>query len=133
MGTDIHLHTEIKVDGVWHHYSHPRLHRDGDLFDFLRKLAPDRGLPDDASFTTRFDYKQQEDDYYNESYLVGAEIQKLDDWLAERDQKRPHLPGASFHPEIDYLFGNSWGGFTRWRTEFPEAIEEIRFVFWYDN
>jgi len=35
MGCDIHWHSEVKVDGVWHHHSNPRISRDYWLFALL--------------------------------------------------------------------------------------------------
>lgn len=35
MGCDIHLHTELKINGQWQHYSAPSISRDYHLFGRL--------------------------------------------------------------------------------------------------
>lgn len=139
MGRDIELHTEIKVNGVWHHYSKPRLDRSEGLWDYLKEHpeVAQRDLPEDATFTTVFCHYAEEIVAHDETYLNAAEIAELDDWVEAHHRMQPKLPGASFHPKLDYLFGNSWAGFHKWpderTTSYPAEIEDIRFILWFDN
>jgi len=36
MGTDIHVHTEVKFGGRWHHYGAPKVSRNYRLFTKMR-------------------------------------------------------------------------------------------------
>lgn len=44
MGCDIHLHIEIKMNGLWRHYSMPHIERDYCLFGVMAGV---RGNKDD--------------------------------------------------------------------------------------
>lgn len=62
MGCDIHLHTEVKINGVWHHMGAPSVPRNYRLFAKMAgvrgietPIAEPRGLPGDATLLTRRD------------------------------------------------------------------------------
>jgi len=141
MGCDIHLHTEIKVDGVWYHYNTANMRRDYELFGFLAgvrygpendtSLAADRGLPADVSFVTKLISDDWGCDAHSHSFLDAAEIVILEQWIKENRTS----PDKYAWPEQQwgYLFGNSWGDFTKYPNERPKNIEDVRFVFWFDN
>jgi len=149
MGCDIHLHTEIKLDGVWHHYNAPHIRRMYALFslmanvrnvhldnkDYIVPISLPKGLPEDLSVITQLSYNRWELDAHNMSWFNAEEIFLLEEWMAKN--------APSFVREFDnwgFLFGNDWGGFHSWdRTdydgyyEYPPEIEDIRFIFWFDN
>lgn len=129
MGCDIHFHTEIKVAGVWHHYSHPRIGRRYALFTKLAGVrnCPDvdpvsapKGLPEDASWTTLFDYNREKG-YHNASWIGVDEIAEVVRWVDD------YYHGG-INPEWDifgYLLDNAWQ---------PQGdVEDVRWVFWFDN
>lgn len=143
MGCDIHLHQEIKIDGKWEHYRAcdvPRYYRlfykmagvrgmsrDGEP---VKPISSPRGVPDDVSVVTKVSLDRWKDDGHSHSWLNAAEIAELEDWLREQ------MVGDAWKLERTYwgyLFGNSWGGFWKDRLDYPECIEDIRFVFWFDN
>ena len=135
MGTDIHLHSEIKVDGKWLHYSKAPMDRNYDLFTILgcvRKqndraaIVEQRGLPEDISEITRIDMERQAGDAHSFSFLSAAEIARAEEWV---DDNLSWTTGGKLW---GYLFGNSWGSFIHFRDEVPAAVEDIRFVFWFD-
>ncbi|KKK61066.1 hypothetical protein LCGC14_3018060, partial [marine sediment metagenome] len=89
MGCDIHAHIEIKVGGEWHHYSQPMVDRDYRLFTRMagvRKsdvepISAPRGLPQDITFTTRFDAEQHwGEDGHSHSWLSCKELAALVEW-----------------------------------------------------
>jgi len=134
MGCDIHLHTEIKVNGEWHHYSNPDMGRWYELFGIMagvrrqdeEPIVPPRGLPDDMTLITRMDADEWKYDGHSYSWFGPEEIKTLSKWMvAQRDD----WPSYDLeHGWVGYLFGNGWSS---WE-ENPQ-IEDIRFIFWFDN
>lgn len=60
-------------------------------------------------------------------------------YLVENFLKNQILEGVYgklyYFPEdiLGYLFGNSWSDFTGHREDYPTEIEDLRWVFWFDN
>lgn len=141
MGCDIHLHTEVKINGKWEHYSAPSLDRDYELFGKMAgirscdtdPIALPRGLPADVAAVTEFDYKKWGVDAHTPSWLSADEIDQLCAWANSQypDTDRPWLDWET--KQVGYLFGNSWSGFTKYPGDRPEGLEDIRWVFWFDN
>ena len=138
MGCDIHVHIEIKVSGQWHHYNQPYLNRNYNLFAKIagvrgdgteEAIAPDRGIPEDATFTTLFEYNHRKDDYYSMTWLSLEEIAELEEWY------KIHVRGGiSFnHDGINYLCGSSFSFFLKHREEYPPELEDARMVCWFDG
>ena len=144
MGCDIHLHTEIKIRGGWQHYSAPDTPRCYPLFTKMagvraygdeepedQPIAKPRGIPEDISTVTRIDYDKWEDDRHSHSWLSADEIFELGMWLRKQNYKSDEY--------FDFLFGNHWESFAdpEYRSQrvnmFPAELEDIRFVFWFDN
>lgn len=148
MGCDIHMHLEVKIAGKWEHYGAPSVSRDYSLFGLLAGVrgkgpavvAP-KGFPADASTVTRFDYEQWAGDAHTPSWLSAEEISEFQDaWALAGEHTiydgRPY-PARGRDVEADvlhaYFFGNSWADFARWPEERPNGIEDVRWVFWFDN
>lgn len=141
MGCDIHLHGELKISGKWEHYSHWNVGRNYGLFAKIagvrnyqntEPIAQPRGLPGDMSVVTQLDAKQWDRDSHSHGYLNAEEIAVLEMWAIENcipaDQR------WKFHHEYwGYLFGNSWAGWSKYPSDRPEGVDDIRFVFWFDN
>ena len=131
MGCDIHLHQEVKIEGVWHHYGHPNVHRSYELFGIMAGVRGDetpvahpRGIPEDATTLTKFSYAQWDCDAHHPSHLDSLEVTEV---IKRFFQK-------SIWDQTDwfgFLFGGSWSGFH----EYPEdgEVEDFRFIFWFDN
>ena len=132
MGCDIHLHTEVKVDGVWHSYGQPRLERSYRLFEKMagvrglveNAISPPKGLPDDISVVVRLHVDDCEGSSHSHSWLGPEEIKELSVWLRETNVHWPY--NDLEHGWIGYLFSNSWH-------RFPDVFEDVRLVFWFDN
>lgn len=140
MGCDIHFHTEVKINGNWEHYGSPAMPRKYSLFAKLadvrnrdnchQPIAEPRGLPEDATFLTRFDADRWDVDGHSHSWISAEEIAEVEDWLASE------LGDDLWKLETKYwgyFFGNSWGGFYKYPKERPKGVEDVRFVFWFDN
>ena len=140
MGCDIHLHIEIRVNSQWYHYNHPNIRRNYALFAKMagvrgdeRPIAMLRGLPDDVTFTTKFDCEHWGPYGHSHSWLSSGEVGMLGVWydamIADTEQSR--IFGLS--DRVGYLFGNSYKHFHKYREDFPSEVEDFRFVFWFDN
>lgn len=141
MGCDIHLHTEVKINGEWHHYSAPPIKRNYALFALLanvrnedRKVRPiskPRGIPPDATEVTLFDLKLWEQDSHSHSWIEADEIALVEGASASWRISHEYIDWES--ENVGYLFGNGWGGFSRFPESRPRGLEDIRWVFWFDN
>ena len=143
MGCDIHLHTEVKIKGKWHHYSHPNVNRNYRLFarmagvrnegNNIQPIAEPRGIPDDATELTNFDYEHWLLDLHSPSWLNAKEISELEYW-AHKNCCHPESAWRFASEFCGYLFGNTYSGFTEVPDHHPYTmLEDIRFIFWFDN
>ena len=138
MGCDIHLHTEVKIKGVWEHYCSCNLDRDHDLFTLMagvrdrgvgiKPISKPRGVPADATVITKYDAKVVwGSDGHSHSFLHASELEQIEKFmLTQRNENFPER-------QWGYLFGNSWGGFTEYPEDRPKGLEDVRFIFWFDN
>jgi len=141
MGCDIHLHIEIKIDGVWHHYAHPSVRRDYQLFakmggvrnydNEIEPIGELRGLPTDVSLITKRDYERWSVNGHSHGWLSSAELVVLEDWNHARDSRMEN--DLEYSILSCYLFGNSFAGFHKYPKERITWLEDVRFVFWFDN
>ena len=138
MGCDIHLHQEVKIDGVWHHYRSVDQPRNYSLFAKMAGVRGEetpivlpKGMPQDATLLTHFDCDRWKGCAHSYSWLNAEEISKLQKWaydVADCDK--------IWRFELDnwgYFFGNTWGGFHDFPEERPKGVEDVRFIFWFDN
>lgn len=139
MGCDIHMYIEVKIEGQWHYYGEANIKRNYNLFSRLAgarlserfpPIVAPRGVPDDLSAVTRMHLSRWESDAHTESWLSHDEMMKVygefdnDDWC-DYDKNVPFTV---------YLLGNC---VTDYKDEDYEDsysdIENMRFVFWFDN
>ncbi len=145
MGCDIHLHSEIKINGVWHHYANMALGntRSYTLFAMMagvrnedgeiEPVSQPRGLPGELSEPTALEYEIEKLDAHSMSWFGPDQIVKLYA-LWDKSRKQFHLGQMDLDTDFfGYLFGNSWASFNRFREDYPKEIEDIRWVFWFDN
>lgn len=136
MGCDISLKVEVKVKGKWLLFNQPRVDRNYELFekmagvrgDVSNAISEPKGLPDDISEGTKLVYEYEKDDAHSESYLTLLEIGLLEKWYEEQAYE-----GTSrwFNSQFGYLFGNGYNDTDELND--PPIIEDVRFVFWFDN
>jgi len=147
MGCDIHLHVEIKIKGRWFCYNSPDIGRDYGLFYKLASVRgprlgvtpidDPRGLPDDISAITALNAANMDGDGHSHSYITAEEIASLCKWAKESGRKGEPEWMDWQDSTFGYLFGN---GMESW-WEYPEdnkhlkelGMEDVRFVFWFDN
>jgi hypothetical protein len=141
MGCDIHLHIEIKVGGQWEHYAAPHCSRSYAMFGKMAgvrrpdagALVEPRGLPDDVSKLTDRDAMFWADDAHNHSWLSAAEIADLSDFYQTTcGDDLSRIFGLEGWVGC-YLYGNTWAGFHRYPESREPWVEDVRFVFWFDN
>ena len=150
MGCDIHLHVEIKVKGnnEWQHYNQPHCDRYYPLFAKMANvrnyeqygpiepISQPKGFPEDASLTTKFCYDYQYGDAHSASWLNLDEIKELSKWFNKELKKSDDYHGFESNNRFGYLFGNPFEGFNppvKPSAGYPEDLQDVRFVFWFDN
>ena len=139
MGCDIHLHVEIKVDGEWLHYNNPQITRWYSLFANLGNTTREEAsleppltikpLPGNISKTTLLDITYEIDDGHHWGCLSSDQIPRLFEWIEKNGIAKP----AWEHSNIGYLYGNGFDGFHKYRADYPDWVEDFRFIFWFDN
>ena len=135
MGCDIHIHAEIKVRGKWHHYDQPDCDRNYLLFEKMagvrgevsNAISAPRGLPENATFTTKFDAKHWGSDGHSHSWLSSKEVGQLATWWEANGN------GGLFARWDQWLFGNPYSGWTKYPQDRPKGLDDFRFIFWFDN
>jgi hypothetical protein len=143
MGCDIHAHTEIKINGIWHHLSELRISRDYALFtrmanirrysDEIIAISDPRGLPEDLSFLTKFIRADYGIDGHSDSWLSAAEVANLGTWMEARHKEIKPTEHWYCELVIGFIFGNSWNMFTQYPEKLPLGVEDGRMVFWFDD
>lgn len=130
MGTDIHPHIEIKLDGEWQHWTAPKIVRWYQLFGRLAGIRcpdephpPVRGLPPDATCLTLWDHTETFG--HTASWITWEELAEVQQWV-ESVHPEFSKPGHGWHQVIGYLRGRAY---------VPDGREvtDIRMVFWFDN
>lgn len=141
MGCDIHLHTEIKVNGKWEHYGNPSVDRNYRLFALMAGVRNDlgvvpicepKGLPNDLAAVTAMDYDRMSSDAHTPSWFGKDELIAFEQRIGEARYPAQDRLDVEHHI-AGYLFGNSWAGFYRYPNEGRHGVEAVRFVFWFDN
>ena len=141
MGCDIHVHTEVKINGEWRHWGAPSVSRNYSLFEKMagvrgevsNAIVAPRGLPSDITFETRFDFGPDEDPrdfWHSASWLSAHEIGKLSDWWDKETEERGGYKGIE--SEFGYLMGNGWN-VEKYPNDHPQGVQDARWVFWFDN
>ena len=137
MGCDIHFHSEIKRSGKWEHYSTNNIPRHYALFSVManvrnyprthQPISEPKGLPEDVSELTKMCSDYFGVDGHSHSWLSAKEIVQLHKWMDDQG------PMYSHDANFPYLCGSHFDAFLKYPEEFPDEIEDVRYVFWFDN
>ena len=139
MGCDIHMQTEVKIGGVWHHYNEANIPRNYAFFAWLSGVRGDgsedavakSGIPEDASVVTKALVDDCGVDGHTHGHVTADQIPLLEDWWSTVMEE---WDGYYYVEKFwGYCFGNSWGGFVRYPEDRSPCVEDVRFIFWYDN
>lgn len=146
MGCDIHLHIEVKLSGKWEHWGAPDINRNYALFALMADVRNDgtikpicqpKGLPKDIHLLTKLDYNRAKSDYHSMSWFGIDEIKKLSDAFENKELLDTILHKTWGNLEIDilrtWLFRDGFAGFKDYPESYPSVLEDVRFVFWFDN
>ena len=142
MGCDIHLHFEVKINGIWEHWSNPHIDRDYSLFakmanvrtpDGIKPISEPKGLPNDLTRATKFDCKDWEGDGHSYSWFSLDDIVQLAKYVEDVSKEKKIWYDLEAHILHCYLLGNSFAGIKLYPEDRPEGIDDVRFVFWFDN
>ena len=148
MGCDIHVHTEIKVRGVWHNWSQPDVHANYHLFSkmagvrqmpdreygVVEPIAKPRGLPDDCSPVTAWHCVEHwGSDAHSVSWLSSEEVGELIEYC----ERHGFFKSMESWRTFGHLMGNRWESFLdhedfRHSGDYP-GVQDFRFVFWFDG
>ena len=136
MGCDIHLFTEIKINGKWITHSIPRADRNYELFELMagvrgensKAIVEPKGLPNDMGEITSMYAKHWEGDSHTGSWFNAQEICIL----YKEIRSKKIIRGAIGLDLCGYFFGGDWSEFVEYRETLPKEVEDIRFVFWFD-
>ena len=126
MGTDIHCHIEIKIEGRWEHYSNPIILRNYEMFGWLagvrgpelQKITP-LALPEDINTVTRYHLEMYRESRHNSGCLNHEQMVA---WIKEFTEELDE----GHHPGLGYFYDNSW-------RYIPKGIEDVRMIFFFDN
>lgn len=143
MGCDICLHSEVKINGVWHHHSEKKVKRSYPLFAKMANvrneyeitpISEPKGIPEDATYLTKHHVNFLGGDGFSHSWLNAAEIMELHKFINDCDNP-PHWFSKFFeHENMPYFMGNRFDSFL----EYPEdwaghGVEDVRYVFFFDE
>ena len=140
MGCDIHLHIEVKINNKWEHYSRPQIKRAYSLFGKMANVRNDnrhidplnfnKGIPEDITSLTFLELNDlNKDCYHNHAWLNQKEIEKLTEWYElYSSRNRVFFENDCIHC---YLFGKSFYDYPREEDEYK--IQDVRFIYWFDN
>lgn len=131
MGCDIHMHQEVKIKGEWYHLNQPYVDRNYSLFGVMAgvcgcgpAIVEPRGVPDNITILTRVDLDAYGTDAHTLSWFGLEEIKALEDWWVKTSSR------FDFYTTFGYLFHNGWN----WNeTTNRRGVEDVRWIFWFDN
>jgi len=130
MKCNIHCHIEVKIKGIWEHYSCPTIKRNYDLFGKMAGVRSDitpivkaKGIPENLSKITQIDYDWWYRDAHTHSWYNEDEIRILEEYMQDLDP---------YKTQLGWLFGNYIGDLHKYG-EYPKEIEDVRLIFWFDN
>lgn len=134
MDCDIHAHLEVKLTGKWYYYAPVDIPRNYHLFarmagvrSYNQKIMPialPRGLPDHTTLMTQLHNNDWGVDGHSHSWLNRQELQQIAREFNVR--KFGDFWGI-------YLFGNGVLEFQENPGGYPEQLEDVRLIFWFDN
>lgn len=146
MGCDIHFHSEVKIGSVWHHHSQATIERKYALFAKMAgvrnwtdsgiiPICKPKGIPEDATFLTKLDVERYGEDGHNHSWLGANEISELYKWIENLQSSFGISNGRLFRRNnFPYFMGNNFDSFIEYPQDWKEyEVEDIRFVFFFDN
>ena len=139
MGCDIHLHIEVKVGARWEHFAQLQPDRSYQMFakmagvrrgDEFEPISKPKGLPLDISLLTQIDASGWAEDAHTHSWLDQDEIDKLSEFF-DREIRNHQRGSYSLEDWVGtYLYGD---GLSSSAEGNPDAVTDVRFVFWFDN
>lgn len=138
MGCDIHAHLEVRLNGKWEHYSVIDIDRSYSLFAIMtgvrnygeiEPISKPKGLPEDVSQITKIDRMIWDEDGHSDSWLDVIDMEKL------RDRIKKTFGNDSIDLERDVfnMHSSFFGCEITDKSSYPEGVDDVRLVFWFDN
>jgi len=144
MGCDIHCHIEVMIADEWVYYSPGHMSRDYDVFAKMADvrnysggivpISQPKGIPEDVTYMAWLHSEHDGPDGHSHSWLSSSELAELFNFMDDLGYTlwRDTYPFTEFHV---WLFGNHIGYYieNRGSEDYPDFLEDIRLVFWFDN
>ncbi len=141
MGCDIHAHIEVKISGTWYYYAPAEIMRNyivfakmADVRNWDRSIIPiskPKGLPSSTTNMTKFHSDNWNSDGHSHSWLSYDEMVELVRFVKEREEEPwDNMKWTDFDV---WLFDHSLLGFKEYPNKYPQGLEDIRMIFWFDN
>jgi hypothetical protein len=143
VGCDIHAYAEVKRNNEWYFFGSIHFYRNYKLFGKLagvrsiepNPLAPDRGIPADASEITRMLYDRYTTDWHSASYATSEECKELEQWWDEENEREYYERcggiGIKFSASSTFELKASDEELDILKQ--LGDIQDYRMVFWFDN
>ena len=146
MGTTMHAHIEVKLDGNWEHYATPTIEQNYLLYaavngvrnDFSIENLPEikpqasiHGLPTDCTKLTKYCHEldNKAAHIYGEGCLTATDLENLQQHLFELADAIDFTERYSLDLD-DRLFKTYINGNSIME---HQGFEDVRIIFWYDN
>lgn len=141
MSVDVHIHSEVKIKGEWHHYQEIRGLQNYESFEKMAGVRGDvkeaiitpRGLPENLTLMTLLNYQYDQIDSFAPSWFGLEEIKQFADWYRKKfaGAQFPYSDFESGFLQGHYLFGNGYNDFKKYPKDYPHWLEDVRLIFWF--
>lgn len=147
MSVSMKFHAEVKINGVWNHYTTKKINNELGLYqaldvdmelDSIEVIIPQsKGLPNDLCQLTLFDKNLYERYCFGHSWMNSDEIALLYKWIDSESKEKEDGEYASCYGRIGayyfgYLFGYDWSSFLANDIDI-DGIEDVRFIYWFER
>ncbi len=139
MATSIHAFGEVKVGGRWYLHSKFKIDQSYSLFNKIAGinsddyeediLLPLKGIPKDVSLVTLRYYESYNEDAHSATWFNQSEIKQLIKWMIHKGR----YSYSDIEQTFGYVFGQYWSSATDEKEYIPKDLQDVRFVFWFDN
>ena len=139
MATGIHAFGEVKIAGKWHLHSKFEIGQSYSLFNKIAGintehysediLVPLKGMPEDVSLVPLRYFQNLHEDAHSATWFSQSEIKELIDWM----KRKGRYTCSDIDQTFGYVFGQYWSNALSHKEYIPKDLEDVRFVFWFDN
>lgn len=146
MGCDIEAHLEVNVRGRWRYFAPAEIDRHYGLFAKMAgvrrsrplPIAPPKGLPDDAAYTTRLHARLLDSPFRHSHSWLGLDelmevLRYVDAELEGRPWREGMIGGERSSEFGVWLLGWPLSTLRDEPGRLPPEIKDARLVFWFND